>query len=294
MSKKVIDVSSYQGKIDWKKAKESGVDGAILKIIRKDLKPDTQFENNWNGCKNANLPVIGVYNYSYATTVAKAKKDAETVVKTLGNRKTKVWLDVEDSCQTKLGRTLIDIINEYGKVITSHSLEFGVYTGKDFYNSYIKKYGGVSHSLWIARYGINNGLVNAKYQPQFNNMDGWQYTSKAKVNGISGFVDMSLWYREVTHFAVDAKASNPHFNPYDEPSVLLYRKTPMMRGNEVRWLQYELIHHKVLVDKNGKGQSNIDGVFGDDTLAAVKAFQKKSGIKEDGIVGVVTRKYLKM
>ena len=47
MSKKVIDVSSYQGLIDWVKVKAAGIQGAILKIIRKDLNPDKQFENNW-------------------------------------------------------------------------------------------------------------------------------------------------------------------------------------------------------------------------------------------------------
>ena len=50
MSKKVIDVSSYQGLIDWVKVKAAGIQGAILKIIRKDLNPDKQFENNWAGC----------------------------------------------------------------------------------------------------------------------------------------------------------------------------------------------------------------------------------------------------
>ncbi len=47
MTRKIIDVSSYQGIIDWRKVKASGIDGAILKVIRKDLNPDKQFENNW-------------------------------------------------------------------------------------------------------------------------------------------------------------------------------------------------------------------------------------------------------
>lgn len=295
MSKKVIDVSSYQGKIDWRKVKESGVDGAILKIIRKDLKLDTQFENNWNGCGSAGVPVIGVYNYSYATTVDKAKTDAKAVIKALNGRKLKVWLDVEDTCQTKLGKTLISIINAYADVIRSAGLEFGVYTGKDFYNSYIKKYGGVSYDLWIARYGQNNGQINWKYQPQFDNLEGWQYTSKAKVNGISGGVDMSLWYKEITHHNVDVKDETPHYNPYPEPTRLLFRKVPvMMSGNDVKWVQYELVRCGCLPGKNARGKNNIDGYFGDDTKVAVKEFQKAKGITVDGIVGIVTRKYLKM
>lgn len=293
LSKKVIDVSSYQGKVDWNKVKQSGVDGAILKIIRKDLSPDKQFENNWNGCVSANLPIVGVYNYSYATTVAKSETDAKTVVTTLNGRKTKVWLDVEDTCQTKLGKTLVDIINAYANVITANGLEFGVYTGKDFYKSYIKKYGGVSYPLWIARYGANTGLVNTKYQPQIENMEGWQYTSKAKVSGVFGGVDMSVWYKEITHYVFDEKSVNPHYNPYAEPTRLLYRAEPMMNGTDVKWLQHELIHHGCMAEKNKKGKSNVDGYFGNDTLSAVKDFQTKSKITVDGIVGVVTRKYLK-
>ena len=69
MSKKVIDVSSYQGAVDWKKVKAAGIQGAILKIIRKDLNPDKQFEANWAGCEAAGMPVVGVYNYSYATSI---------------------------------------------------------------------------------------------------------------------------------------------------------------------------------------------------------------------------------
>ena len=96
MSKKVIDVSSFQGYIDWKKVKTSGIQGAVLKIIRKDLTPDRQFENNWKGCEKASIPIVGVYNYSYATTVNKAKTDAQKVIDILSGRKAKVWLDVED------------------------------------------------------------------------------------------------------------------------------------------------------------------------------------------------------
>ena len=58
MAKKIVDVSSYQGIIDWRRVKASGVDGAILKIIRKDLNPDKQFENNWRGCAAAGVPVV--------------------------------------------------------------------------------------------------------------------------------------------------------------------------------------------------------------------------------------------
>lgn len=197
MNLKGIDVSSYQGTIDWAKVAEDGVKFAILKIIRKDLSPDKQFENNWNGCTSAGVPIQGVYNYSYATTINKAKADAQKVVETLAGRKTMVWLDVEDGCLEGLGSKLIDIINAYAEVIKGVGLEFGVYTGQYFYNTYIKPYGGVDYPLWIARYGLNDGTLNEKYNPNISGMIGWQYTSKGSVSGIVGNVDLDVWFEDI-------------------------------------------------------------------------------------------------
>lgn len=193
-----IDVSGYQGVIDWNKVlnDDRDIDFAILKVIRKDLNPDKQFENNWAGCTNAGMPIHGVYNYSYATTVAKAKSDAKKVLEILNGRETRVYLDVEDKCQKGLGKLLIDIINAYAGVIIAAGLEFGVYTGLSFYNSYIKPYGALKYPLWIARYGANDGSLIEGNKPNVPNMIGWQFTSKAKVDGISGNVDMNIWYEE--------------------------------------------------------------------------------------------------
>lgn len=88
MAYKGIDVSSYQGNIDWSKVKWAGVQFAILKIIRRDLNPDKTFEANWKGCTDVGMPIQGVYNYSYATTVDKAKTDAQKVIEVLAGRKT--------------------------------------------------------------------------------------------------------------------------------------------------------------------------------------------------------------
>lgn len=196
--KKGIDVSSYQGVIDWRAAVSDGVEFAILKVIRRDLAPDSQFERNWSGCAEAGVPVQGVYNYSYATTVAKARTDAAKVLEALNGRRAMVWLDVEDGCQEGLGKTLIDIINSYAGVIVGAGLAFGVYTGQYFYNTYIKPYGGVAYPLWIARYGLNDGTMNEKYNPQISGMIGWQYTSMGTVAGISGNVDLDVWYEDIS------------------------------------------------------------------------------------------------
>lgn len=200
---KGIDVSSYQGVINWPAVAKSGIEFAILKVIRKDLTPDKQFEANYAGCNAAGVIVQGVYNYSYATTISKAKSDAAEVIKILAGRKTMVWLDIEDKCLEGLGKQLIDIINAYAGVIKGAGLDFGVYTGQYFYQTYIKPYGGVDYPLWIARYGLNDWTLAEKYEPQINGIVGWQYTSKGTVAGISGNVDMDVWYEDIVNADLD-------------------------------------------------------------------------------------------
>lgn len=197
MKRKGVDISGYQGLIDWGKVAAAGVEFAIPKIIRKDLQPDKQFEVNYAGCLAAGIPVQGVYNYSYATSITKAVSDAQRVLEVLNGRKVMVWLDVEDKCQEGLGKNLIDIIHAYAGIIRGAGLEFGVYTGQYFYNTYIKPYGTLDYPLWIARYGKNTGEMDEQYSPEVGGMIGWQYTSKGTVAGISGNVDMNVWYEDV-------------------------------------------------------------------------------------------------
>ncbi len=290
MSKKVIDVSSYQGVVNWYKVKASGIEGAILKVIRKDLNPDKQFENNWKGCENAGVPIVGVYNYSYATTLDKARADAKKVLSILAGRRAKVWLDVEDTCQKGLGITLIRIIQAYQEIIEKAGLEFGVYTGLSFYNSYIKPWAGyLTCRFWIARYPSSAAMPVDKLpsvikQPVIkHNLEGWQYSGKGKVPGISGNVDMNLWYGEIM-----STPEVPKNNPYSAPDKILKLKPIRMRGDDVGWVQYHLIRLGFLPDKNKKGKSNIDKVFGSVTKAAVMAAQAHYGISVDGIVGTMT------
>jgi len=102
---------------------------------------------------------------------------------------------------------------------------------------------------------------------------------------------MNVWYAELDEITVPAVPVTD--NPYPEPTRLLYRKTIMQRGDDVRWLQYELIRHGCLPRLNAKGKSNKDGILGDVTSAAIGVFQAKAGITVDKKCGPITRAYLK-
>ncbi len=283
MSKKVIDVSSYQGLVDWVKVKAAGIQGAILKIIRKDMSPDKQFENNWAGCEKAGMPIAGVYNYSYANTVDKARSDAQKVVDTLAGRRAKVWMDVEDACLKGLGQKLIDIILAYQAVIRAAGLDFGVYTGLSFYNSYIKPYANqIDCNFWIARYPSTSrkdvdDVPPVDKQPLVSHIiEGWQWASTGRVPGISGNVDFNQWYGDILE-------PIPIGSSYPIPERLLKLASPNMRGDDVAWAQWHLHRLGFLPD-----ESEIDGIYGPKTEAAVKAAQKHYGIAVDGIVGANT------
>ena len=202
---KGIDVSSAQTNMDYHKLKEAGVDFAIIKIIRKDLNPDTMFEKHYSGFTAAGIPILAVYNYSYTTTVDKARTDAQIVIKTLAGRRTAVCLDVEDKVQMGLGAALVDIINAYQEVVEAAGIPFILYTGMYFYNQYIKPWEKnlKCKNIWMARYYLGNDIVMPFHmdpdqgKKPMSNLVGWQYTSKGRINGYNGDLDFDIIYRDI-------------------------------------------------------------------------------------------------
>ena len=207
------DFSSWNGAVNWDRVKAAGLTHAILKVIRRDFDPDKQFENNWKGCQLAGVHICGVYNYVYTPTVEEAIAAANRVLEVLDGRKVTVWMDVEDTCMRNLGSELIDIIKAYKEVIEGAGYQFGVYTGLSFYGSYIKPYTSPSDldcPFWIARYYLGydemqlNDDVNADKTPSIDHyLAGWQYTSSARIDGVDGVCDLSVFYGEHEETADD-------------------------------------------------------------------------------------------
>lgn len=240
-----IDVSKYQGNIDWNKVKSAGVEFAILKVIEKSGNAEPYFIKNYNGAKSAGINKIDVYNYSYATTPEMSKIEAQNVIKVLGDKKCVVWMDVEDKCQQGIGQKLIDIILSYKNVIESSGLEFGIYTGLSFYNSYLKPYyNQISDiQLWIARYGKNNGMFDESYKPDIANMKIWQYTSKCNnLSGINGNVDMNVSYDVKVQKAQKTgtvKLNSGTLNIREAPTTSSKILGKLYNGNKVNIKNYE-------------------------------------------------------
>ena len=191
-----IDVSAWQGKIDWKTVADYGMGFAILRITEAGNVIDSYFEQNFSECRKYNIPV-GAYKYSYAMTVAEIQSEAKKVVEVLNGRKLQypVWLDLEWNNQRSLGAEQIHKLAEaFEKIITAAGYKFGIYCNVDWYLnvicSHLKKY-----DFWIARYpASDNGTLQERLRPDFG--VGWQYSSKAKIPGISGTVDRDVFYKD--------------------------------------------------------------------------------------------------
>lgn len=193
---KGIDVSAWQGAIDWDTVANYGMGFAILRITEAGNVIDSCFEKNYSGCQKHNIPT-GAYKYSYAMTVAEIQSEARKVVEVLNGRKLQypVWLDLEWNNQRSLGAEQIHKLAEaFEKIITAVGYKFGIYCNVDWYLnvicSHLKKY-----DFWIARYpASDNGTLQERLRPDFG--VGWQYSSKAKIPGISGTVDRNVFYKD--------------------------------------------------------------------------------------------------
>ena len=195
MEIKGIDVSSYQNKPDWAKVAKAGYKFAILRVHQK-TGVDSSFEYNYKNCRTNGL-LVGGYKYSYALTPAQAIGEAEAVIEVLNGRGLDfpVFYDLEWNQQISLGKQAIEnIAVAFLNRIKKAGYKVGIYCNLDWYNNVLtdalKKY-----DCWIACYPSNdNGSVQERLRPSVG--VGWQYSSKGKVPGINGSVDMNVFYKD--------------------------------------------------------------------------------------------------
>ena len=191
-----IDVSAWQGVIDWKKVADYGTEFTIIRITEAGNSVDRYFERNYAGCLEHEIPT-GVYKFSYALSIAEVQREAERVIEVLNGRKLQfpVFLDLEYSNQRKLGSGMIArLAEEFRKIIVAEGYRFGIYCNLDWYNNVIseelKKY-----DFWIARYPSDDrGTLIERFRPVVG--AGWQYTSKGRIPGIEGYVDRDVFYKD--------------------------------------------------------------------------------------------------
>lgn len=304
MSVKGIDVSEFQGKIDWEKVKKDGIKFAILRCgFGMDItsQDDKYIERNILECERLGIP-FGIYLFSYANTVEKAKSEAQHTLRIAKGHKPSlgIWYDIEDNNTSgKVSKSMLtNIINTYCNTIKNEKYYVGVYASVSWLNNKIESQIKNNFPIWVAQY-----YSKCEYKGKY---DIWQYTSSGKVNGISGKVDMNYLYNESllngttepvseneeTKRIKDLqKALNKDFNckltidgiigPATKKAVMAHYLKYYTSGNFVKWTQTQLKRKGYSL-----GSYGIDSCYGKDTEKTVKKYQKDKKLTIDGCVGI--------
>lgn len=195
-SRNGIDVSKWQGDIDWKAVKDDGIEFAMIRLglgskNGSGFRLDPYFEKNVGGALDAGID-IGCYFYSYALTIDEAREEAQYVVDVLSSYNGFTYpivLDMESAQQQELGKDLLtQIVIEFGKVIRGAGYYFMLYSNPSWlkYQLHDEMLGDIDH--WLAQW---------RDEPTYEGEYGmWQYSSKGRVKGVAGDVDMNVAYRD--------------------------------------------------------------------------------------------------
>ena len=195
MKEKLIDVSTWNGNIDWDKVYKSGVRYAMIRSsfgVENPNQVDNKFVRNITNAQRAGVK-CGIYHYSYARSATEAKKEADFCLKTIKNYKIDlpVAFDIEDSSQTHLGKdTLTSIVIAFCDRIKSAGYRPMLYCNPNWLCNYLHKDKLINkYDIWLANWGVSAPSYNCAI---------WQYSENGSVPGISGSVDMNWIFKDYT------------------------------------------------------------------------------------------------
>ena len=200
-AKGVIDVSEWQGDIDWAKAKADGVEGVIIRLgYGEGNNADKKARRNISECKRLGIP-FGIYWYSYADTPSIAKEEGADVVAKLkqfgvnpSDLAYPVYYDLEkwtwEGHKPPTDPNVYNnIVNNWYSALQSAGYKnLGVYSYTSYLQGPLKHADIYAKTTWVAQYGARMGFDSFPTDSR-----GWQYTSSGKVDGISGNVDMNAF-----------------------------------------------------------------------------------------------------
>ena len=256
---KCIDVSEWQGVVDWKKVRAAGYGYAILRagFGRYDTQKDKMFDKNYKNAKAAGVK-LGVYWYSYAVDKVDAVKEAKACLSVLKGKSFElpVFYDMEENSMTKLGKVkLTEMTKAFCDTIKKGGYIAGVYSNPNWFNNYLD-YNALRklYPVWLAQY---------YKEPQYE-CDLWQYTSEGKVDGISGNVDLNVIINQ----------------------GIIKADTPAVKENfEVAALQSLLVTAEKLGIINQK-ITPVDNKSGTMTKNAILQMKKYLKMKEDNTISL--------
>lgn len=185
---KGIDVSQWQGNIDFNAVKKSGIDFVIIRAGygREISQKDPYFEQNYKRAKSAGLNV-GAYWYSYAISESDAKKEAQTCMQVISGKTFEypIYFDLEEQFQFAKGTIFCSsLVRAFCDTLNAAGYYSGLYISRSPLQNYIAADVKEKYPLWIAEY---NSTLN--YSGKYGI---WQNSDKGRINGISGNVDTDI------------------------------------------------------------------------------------------------------
>ena len=191
-----IDVSKWNGNIDWNAVKNSGVSYAIIRCGYRGsstgaLIEDPKFRSNIKGAKAAGLKV-GVYFFSQAVNEVEAVEEASMALSLASGYGLNypIFLDVESSGGRGDGiskETRTAVCKAFCSTVQNSGVSAGIYANKTWFTEKINTGSLTGYKIWLAQYASAPTYTATRY-------DMWQYSSKGKVSGINGNVDMNISY----------------------------------------------------------------------------------------------------
>lgn len=188
-----IDISKHNGAVNWAQVKADGVQFAILRAGygKQASQKDTQFENNYAGCKSNGVPV-GAYWYSYAATPAEAMQEAAVCLSILKGKTFEypVYFDIEEPSVLAKGKAACTAIAKaFLEAVEQAGYFVGIYSSKVHLENCITEELRARYAVWVAHYGVDKTTYHGQHGI-------WQKSSTGKVSGIRGNVDMNECYTD--------------------------------------------------------------------------------------------------
>ncbi|ANY72105.1 hypothetical protein BBD41_05595 [Paenibacillus ihbetae] len=189
-----IDVSRWQGSIDWKQVREAGISFVFIKASQGSALEDPKFVENAQGAKAAGL-LIGAYHFLAAASVVGARQEAKHFVETMKKAGPLAWFDLPPALDYEnnpagISRAAINqvaaaFLEEVERLTGRQPI---LYTGNAFAANFDESLG--KYDLWIARYSETRVPDD---RPAWTTWTFWQYTDAGRINGITGKVDLNVY-----------------------------------------------------------------------------------------------------
>ncbi|MGN0444346.1 MAG: GH25 family lysozyme [Acutalibacteraceae bacterium] len=292
---KGVDVSRWNGDIDWKVMKSKGVDFAIMRCYSYGI--DKKFAEYYDGASEVGID-IGAYVFMYATTKKEAVSEAKAALEALDGRALDypLFLDIEyEKLKTMSKKALTDLCLTELEIFRNAGYDVGIYCSKNFQETYLDMTRFADYYIWTAKWSLYSTEKDSKkyylndidpYDSSRPDGDLWQFSNGGygPYYGTSGrYLDLDFCYVDFKNKYNSTTSKNP--KDYTVPErELRYISSSMMRGKDVAWVQAVLYQLGLI--------ASVDGVFTPMTKSAVLKFQKRCGLEQDGIVGPQTLRLL--